>query len=329
MTEGKGKTGSTVKTKITTDVKRAMLTADMEAQYDEKAKRILSNKIILAHILSQTVKEFAGMPPKEIIPLIEGDTYVEQIPVDPGLTNEKTGSRGERITGFNTENLEVNEGVCFFDIIFYVRTRKGIRRMIINMEVQKEKPGSYQLFNRGIFYNCRIVSSQKERDFKNDNYDDILPVHSIWIMMNQKEDSLTHFHLSEENLLNKVHWRGQIDAINVYMLGLGKKLPEYDEEHKLHRLLGTIFSTTLSKEKKIAIMEQEYNIAMEEELGEEMEDMGSFSYYVKQEGIEIGIQQGIEQERERSEKLLAERDDMLAEKDAVIESLKRQLAALS
>ena len=37
-------------------------------------------------------------------------------------------------------------------------------------------------------------------------------------------------------------------------------------------------------------------------------------------------QEGVEHERERNKKLLAEKDDMLAEKDAIIESLKRQLA---
>ena len=57
---------------------------------------------------------------------------------------------------------------------------------------------------------------------------------------------------------------------------------------------------------------------------------------IEQSGYEIGHSEGIAQERERSEKLLAEKDgmlaekeDMLAEKDAIIESLKKQLAALS
>lgn len=106
--------------------------------------------------------------------------------------------------------------------------------------------------------------------------------------MNQKEDSLIHVYLSQEKVLGKEFLKGQMDAINVHMLGLGKKLPEYDEEHKLHRLLGAIFSTTLTMEEKLAIMEQEYNIKLEDEIGEELKYMGSFSYYVKQEGIEIG-----------------------------------------
>lgn len=206
----------------------------------------------------------------------------------------------------------------------------ALRKMIINIEAQKDKKGSYQLFNRGVFYNCRMVSSQKERDFRGENYDDILPVHSIWIMMNQKEDSLTHFHLSEENLLGKVVWKDQVDAINIYMLGLGRKLPEYDEEHKLHRLLGAIFSTTLTMEEKLAIMEQEYGITLDEKIGEDVREMCSLSQYVKEEGIEIGVAQ----ERERSEKLLAEKDetiakkdDVIAEKDALIASLRKKLAA--
>ena len=152
MTETKKATGAT-------EVKKAILVTDTEAQYDEKAKRILSNKIILAHILSQTVKDFVGMLPEDIVPLIEGEPYVGCVPIEPGLTNGRSSHKGERIIGFNTENLEVNEGLCIFDIIFYVRARDGLHKIIINMEAQKEKPGSYHLLNRGIFYNCRMVSS--------------------------------------------------------------------------------------------------------------------------------------------------------------------------
>lgn len=337
------------------EVKKSIVAASVDAQYDEAAKRILSSKIILAHILSQTVKEFRGVPPEEIVPLIEGEPYVERVPVDPGLTNGRT-RQGERIIGFNTENREINEGVCFFDIIFYVlmkgcqsiatyknrsldsNTGGALQKMVIGVEAQKEKKGSYQLLNRGIFYNCRMVSSQKERDFHGEDYDNILPVHSIWIMMNQKENSLTHIHLTQDNLLEGIYWDGQMDAINIYMLGLGKELPEYDEKHKLHRLLGLIFSTRHSSAEKLKILEQEYNITLEDKIGRDVESMCDLSQYVKDEGIEIGkeigMKRGIAQERERSEKLLTEKDELIAEKDvaiaekdAIIENLKRQLAA--
>ena len=37
--------------------------------------------------------------------------------------------------------------------------------------------------NRASFYVCRLVSSQKERDFSNTNYDDIKCVHSICLIL--------------------------------------------------------------------------------------------------------------------------------------------------
>ena len=55
-----------------TEIKKAINAADMEAQYDEKAKRLLGNKIILAHILVKTVDEFREMEPEDVVPYIEG-----------------------------------------------------------------------------------------------------------------------------------------------------------------------------------------------------------------------------------------------------------------
>ena len=42
----------------------------MKAQYDENAKKLLSNKIFLAHILKGTVTEFKDANPRDIISLI-------------------------------------------------------------------------------------------------------------------------------------------------------------------------------------------------------------------------------------------------------------------
>ncbi len=54
-----------------TEIQNAVNAADKDAQYDEKAKRLLGNKIILAHILVKTIDEFRGMNPKDIVPFIE------------------------------------------------------------------------------------------------------------------------------------------------------------------------------------------------------------------------------------------------------------------
>lgn len=59
----------------------------------------------------------------------------------------------------NMENKEINEGTIIFDIIFYV---------------------------------CRLVSSQKERDFQKTHYNDIKQVYSIWLCMSMKENTMCH-----------------------------------------------------------------------------------------------------------------------------------------
>ncbi len=52
-----------------TEIKNAVHAAGKEARYDEKAKRLLGNRIILAHILVRTVAEFRGMDPKDVMAL--------------------------------------------------------------------------------------------------------------------------------------------------------------------------------------------------------------------------------------------------------------------
>lgn len=139
---------------MNTELKNAVGATDKEAQYDESAKRLLGQKWILAHILVKTVDAFKGMRPGEVIGYIEGTPQISTVSIEPGLTNQKKETNGRRIVGFNTENGELGEGLVRFDIVFY---------------------GS------------RLISSQKERDFENSNYDDLKQVYSIWVCLNMDE----------------------------------------------------------------------------------------------------------------------------------------------
>ncbi len=128
------------KVRIDLTVKSAVSAADKDAQYDEKAKRLLGNKIILAHILVKTVDEFRGMSPKDMVSYIEGEPFISAVPVEPGLTNAEKEEAGQRVVGFNTENAEINEGLVRFDIVFYVRMKDGLSQIIVNVEAQKDAP---------------------------------------------------------------------------------------------------------------------------------------------------------------------------------------------
>ena len=108
---------------MNTEIKNAILAANDETQYDESAERLWGQKNILAHILVNTIDEFQGMNPEDVVPLIEGEPYISKVPVEPGLTNQVVETVGSRIIGFNTENVEKNEGLVRFDIVFYVRMK--------------------------------------------------------------------------------------------------------------------------------------------------------------------------------------------------------------
>ena len=120
---------------------------DQKAQYDASAKRLLGQKIILAHILIRVVEEFKGMDADTVASLIEGEPYISQVPVEPGLTNKEAvdARTGERIVGLNTESSEIDEGKICFDIIFYVRMRDGLAKMIINLEASQTMTAEQKL----------------------------------------------------------------------------------------------------------------------------------------------------------------------------------------
>jgi hypothetical protein len=263
---------------VNTEIKNAVKAADDKAQYDERAKRLLSHKHILAHILVKTVDEFKGMNPKDVVKYIEGEPKIGIIPVEPGMTNkDETSEDGKRVVGLNTENSEINEGLVRFDIIFYVRMKNGLSQIIVNVEAQQKNPTEYNILNRAIFYVCRMVSSQKERDFVKTNYDDIKRVVSIWLCMNMKENSMNHYHLTNDALLGKQKWEGMEDMISIVLLGLSNELPEHDKDYELHRLLGALLSKSLTQSEKLNIIGNEYDIPLEDEFREELGSMCNLS----------------------------------------------------
>ena len=282
---------------MNTELKSAVMATDRDAQYDNSAKRLIAHKIILARILVKTVEEFKGMDPLEVAALIEGLPYISAVPVEPGLTNAVHFQNGQRLVGFNTENQELNEGLVRFDIVFYVRMKDGLSQIIINVEAQKDEPSDYEILNRAVFYVSRLVSSQKERDFENSSYDDIKSVYSIWICMNMEENTMSHIHLTKEDLIGSYEWKGNLDLLNIIMIGLAKELPEHDETYELHRLLVALLSRELTIDEKLDIIGNEYDIPLEENFRKDMSTMCNLSQGVKEEGIAIGRREGLEEGR--------------------------------
>lgn len=272
---------------MNTEIANAVNAAGDKVQYDTRVKRLLAQKSILAHILVKTVDEFKGMKPEDVVKYIEGEPSISVVPVEPGLANmEKTDAAGQRIVGLNTENAEINEGLVRFDIIFYVRMKNGLSQIIVNIEAQKDEPTEYKILNRAIFYVSRLISSQKERDFVNTNYDDIKQVFSIWICMNMDDNSLSHIHLTKDELLKPCNWKGNLDLLNIVLIGITNEIPEHDEKYEMHRLIGALLSSELKEQEKLDIIEHEYNIPINQEFREDVRIMCNLSTGIEERATE-------------------------------------------
>ena len=280
-------------------------------QYDEHAKNLLADKEILAYILKYTTEEFRNMPVREIISCIEGTPQVSRIPVFPGLTN------APKITGENTEDNIPGEGFITFDIKTSVVTKEHIK-IIIDMEAQKSIKLKYPIEKRMVYYISRMISSQKNKEFTGDEYQNLKKVYSIWICMNveekDKRDSITKFSLTAENVLG--HYlpeKENYDLMTGVLICISDKVEDEpvkdnkvsaddseitgnnklpDDERKLIGLLKTIFSDELSNEKKKVSLQNDYDIQMNENIDRELMVMSNLGYGVYERGMERGLEKG-------------------------------------
>lgn len=108
---------------------------------------------------------------------------------------------------------------------------------------------------------------------------------------------MSHIHLTKEDMIGSYEWKGNLDLLNIIMIGLAKELPEHDETYELHRLLGALLSRELTVDEKLDIIGNEYDIPLEENFRKDMSTMCNLSQGVKEEGIAIGRREGLEEGR--------------------------------
>jgi predicted transposase/invertase (TIGR01784 family) len=107
--------------------------------------------------------------------------------------------------------------------------------------------------------------------------------------MNMKENSLSHIHMVKDDLLGEQDWKGNLDILNIVMIGLAKEIPPREEKYELHRLLGTLLSQTMTAEQKLKLMKQEYDIPVDRRsIREEVKIMCNLSEGVEEMGYAKG-----------------------------------------
>ncbi len=273
---------------------RDISSTSYQASYDRCCKMLLSHKIILAHIMKECVEEFKDFDVKYI-----SENCIESNPEISTFNVHQGENQKERINGLNTEDISVDEGTVRYDIRFVaVVPQSGeMIKLIINLEAQKDYYPGYPLIKRGIYYASRMISSQYEVEFKENDYSGIKKVYSIWVCTSvpkKYQNTITRYRFTEDNLVGEVkeHVKNY-DLINVIMVYLeddNENLPS--GYNKMLKLLRVLLSDLMSPIKKKEVLNSDFDIKTDVKLEKELVDMCNLSSSVLERGIEQGIEQG-------------------------------------
>ena len=224
-------------------------------QYDTFCKQILARPIFLAHILKQCVSEFKQFDISVIAKDCIRDIHV----------NQKNIHRfSPFLSQFEDDSLK--EGKAVFDIFFVARLPDSDSDIdfYINIEIQDDFYPGYPLSARGVYYGGRMLSMQYEDQIRHSNYGNLKKVYSIWICLNAPKEERGS--ITEISLDKKVHVgynrirKEDYDKLSVILLYLGK-----ESEEEILGLLQTLLDETIQSERKLAILEEEYGIVMDDE----------------------------------------------------------------
>lgn len=270
------------------------------ASYDEIAKRFLAHKSLLAQILKELVEEFKDCSLHDIAEkYIEGEPAVNirEIPIDPDLTNTvKRASeyKPEKIKGSRNEDSSPTEGTIIFDILFHATlpTTNEPITLIINIEPQRTLYTGYPLIRRAIYYACRLISSQKEREFHGDDYGGIRKVYTIWLVMHTPKNaanSIQRYQITEKRLHGKKSEdKANYDLIVAIMVNLGK----VPSKQRLLKFLRLIFLDARKSAEKKKILQDEYDLTLTKNMEGAWMKMDSLAAGIEERGILKGEKRG-------------------------------------
>ena len=259
--------------------------------FDASCKRILSIKIFLAWIMKSCMEEYKDCDVNDIAEkYIEGEPEIGTAPMLP--------DENILINGTTNEDTSTKEGTIVYDIRFYAAApkRDGLTRLIVNVEAQSQWNPGYPLIMRGLFYCCRMISAQYNREFTKSHYEQIKKVVSIWVCKNptkEHRNTITQYYVAEKNLVGNVkEERAHYDLLSVFIIGLGRK--EDKNYEGILELLEVILSTEIASEERERILQEKFGVIMSEEMKGEFENMCNLSQAIEDKGIAKGIDIGIE-----------------------------------
>ena len=262
----------------------AITQTEYDSSYDKAAKKLLANKQILAQIMKNCVNEYSACSVDEIAEkYIEGTPEVGTVGVHVDDTNRPKKTAGV-ITGSNNEDSTLTEGTVNYDVRFDAiaptsegsTAQKNVIRLIINVEAQTAFNPGYPLTKRAIYYCSRMISAQHGPIFTNSEYGKIRKVYSIWVCTHptkEFQNTLIRYSIRPEQLI-------------------GNAVEKSENYTGIVKFMDVLLSSSRAATEKKKILEEEFGVAMNEELEREVLVMCNLSQGVKAEGREEGINIG-------------------------------------
>ena len=78
--------------------------------------------------------------------------------------------------------------------------------------------------------------------------------------MNMDCNSLSHIHLTKDEMLSPHDWKGNMDLLNIVLVGITNDIPDHEGKYEMHRLIGALLSSELKEQEKLDIIEHEDSV---------------------------------------------------------------------
>ena len=262
-------------------------------KYDAACKAVLAHKVILAWILKCCTAEFAECGIEDIM-----GKYIEGTPeVAKAIVHRDKKNKALLIDGTNTEDKSVAEGTVTFDVKFVAHAPLNgeMIKLILNVEAQNNSNSGYSLVKRALYYCGRMLSMQYGREFTKSHYEQLKKVYSIWICPNPSagnENSIVKYAVQKDVMLgSSTEVQANYDLLNVVMVNLGSEAQQ--AAGSLLKLLTVLFASPKTLEEKKFIISNEFDIKMNSDMEQEVDEMCNLSDGVYEAGKAAGMAAGI------------------------------------
>lgn len=259
--------------------------------YDAAAKQLLARKPLLAYIMKNTLREYAGLD----LTTIANDFIEDDVRVSAERVDERRVA-SPLVFGQRNEDDSLDDGAVLYDVLFRARRPRDDEALdlVINVEAQANVP-AYPITKRAMYYCARLLSSQRGKWPSGESYGRLEKVCSIWLCTNpraKEAGSLAEYSVAERGLRKDVRRNpSEYDLLSIVVACL----PHPGGYNGFIETMATLLSFETSGRDKMRALEAELGRGLAGEFRGAMVGMSSLGEAAIDYGFAKGIEQGTRQ----------------------------------